>query len=110
MKTLKRVLAAFMAVLMLISFMTLTAFAEAPQPDEPAPAQPQGSEPEGYTLTENSAVEVREDATPLAVSPVENCCVLHLFLLLGALAVELFYTHDRKKRQQEEFQIRRDLT
>ncbi len=71
---------------------------------------PLGNGPDGYTLTENNTVDISEDGTPLAGSPVENCCVLHLLLLLGALAVELFYTYDRKKRQQEEFQVRRNLT
>lgn len=58
-----------------------------------------------YTLTEE--VIISEDDTPLGMGPTEReCCVLHFILMLCALCVTGYYTYDRKKRQEREFEIR----
>lgn len=61
--------------------------------------------PDAYTLTEETVIS--EDEAPLAASPMEeDCCILHFVLLLCALAVTCYYTYDRKKRQEREFELR----
>lgn len=57
---------------------------------------------------------IDEDSTPLGNMDLEKdddhkCCILHFILLLLALIVELIYTHDRKKRQERIFELRREL-
>ena len=57
---------------------------------------------------------IDEDATPLGNMDLDKdddhkCCILHFILLLLALIVELIYTHDRKKRQERIFELRREL-
>ena len=61
-----------------------------------------------YTLDEEVVIE--EDDTPLAGGPGEQvCCILHFILMLGALLVAVYYTYDRKKRQEREFELRSEL-
>ena len=62
----------------------------------------------------NDAEAIDEDATPLGNMDLEKdndhkCCILHFILLVLALIVELIYTHDRKKRQERIFELRREL-
>ena len=57
---------------------------------------------------------IDEDATPLGNMDLDKdddhkCCILHFILLVLALIVELIYTHDRKKRQERIFELRREL-
>lgn len=61
-----------------------------------------------YTLSEE--VIIREDDTPLGIGPTEKeCCIMHFFLMLCALCVTVYYTYDRKKRQEREFELRAEL-
>ncbi len=80
------------------------------------PAVPLGETPEeeeeSYTLTEEEETEIEENETPLGNLEVEGeheCCILHLILLMVAFMVELYYTHDRKKRQKRMFELRKEL-
>ena len=55
-------------------------------------------------------VEIQEDATPLANGPVgQACCILHLLIMLVALVIGIYYTHDKKKRLEDEFEVRAQL-
>lgn len=68
---------------------------------------------DGYSLTVvEDTVTVEEDETPLAGVPTvaEACCILHAFLMIGALAVAVYYTHDQKMGQKREFELRRELS
>ena len=64
------------------------------------------------TATEEEETEIEENETPLGNLEVEGeheCCILHLILLMVAFMVELYYTHDRKKRQKRMFELRKEL-
>ena len=37
------------------------------------------------------------------------CCILHLLILLAAFALEMYYFHDRKRRQGKEYDVRMEL-
>lgn len=61
-----------------------------------------------YTLSEETII--REDETPLGVSPDEHsCCVLHFILGLCALGVTVYYARERKNSQTREFELRAGL-
>ena len=63
---------------------------------------------DGYTLSEEMIID--ENETPLGAGPGEHvCCILHFIIMLGALTVAVYYTHDRKRRQQREFELRSEL-
>ena len=64
----------------------------------------EAAEPE---LTIDEEVLIDEDETPLA--NFTDCCALHFVLMLLALAVAVYYTYDRKKRQAREFEVRSEL-
>lgn len=66
----------------------------------------------GYSLTVVDAVTVEETETPLAGTPTmtETCCILHLFLMIGAFLVAVYYTCDQKMSQVREFELRRELS
>ena len=49
--------------------------------------------------------------TPLAKNLLDlNCCILHLLIMLAAMLVLLWYTHDMKKRQRKIFELEEQLT
>ena len=49
--------------------------------------------------------------TPLANSLLDlNCCILHLLIMLAAMLMLLWYTHDMKKRQRKIFELEEQLT
>ena len=71
---------------------------------------PLGNTPADQNGQAEGPVDIQEDETPLADGPSgENCCILHLLIMLGAFAVGVYYTHDRKKRQEEEFETRAQM-
>ena len=58
-----------------------------------------------YRLTEEAAVDIGGDEVPLSAPP-RMCCALHFVLMLGALAVAVYYAHDRKARQERMYEMR----
>ncbi len=91
----RRLLALALAFVLAFGALGVTALA-AEEPDK------------GYTITEE--VVVREDAVPLGGLPTaRECCALHFVLTLAALGVAVYYTHDRKRRQAREFELRAEL-
>ncbi len=60
----------------------------------------------GYRLVEESST-VQIGAEPVPLAGGQPCCALHLALMLCALAVTVYYTHDRKARQTRIFELRR---
>lgn len=95
--------------------------AVAPETDpEPAPEPTPAAEDEPVEIEENNVplapstepeVETIDDnATPLAPgAETHECCILHFLLLLLALCVEIYYTHDRKKRQKHIYELRSEI-
>lgn len=60
---------------------------------------------DGYALTEIDA-----ENTPLANSLLDfNCCILHLLIMLAAMLMLMWYTHDMKKRQRKIFELEEQL-
>lgn len=91
-----------------------------PENDVPLTPDPEVQESEPIEIAENDVplapstepeVETIDDnATPLAPgSETHKCCILHFVLLLLALCVELYYTHDRKKRQKHIYELRSEV-
>ena len=72
---------------------------------------PLAQAPQDLQVNEDGGeVTIDLDETPLAAAPtVGQCCILHLIIMLCALTVAIYYTHDRKKRQKEEFETRAQL-
>lgn len=59
------------------------------------------------TGSEAGGVTIEDDDTPLAGGPLEeDCCILHLLIMLVALAVAVYYTHNRKQHQARQFELR----
>ena len=86
----------------------LLARRDAPAPADLVSSDGVSSTAPAYTLREE--IVIMEGETPLAASPKENeCCILHFLLMLCALGVAIYYTHDRKRRQQTEFELRAAL-
>lgn len=86
--------------------------ASLPEPvDDTAVSAAPTEEPAGYTLTvDDEIMTIEGDATPLAAAPTqENCCALHLLLMVAALGVTVCYVCNRKRSQAEEFKLRCDL-
>ena len=67
--------------------------------------QPAG-EPAYRLVEEQAPVEIGAEPVPLAASP-HTCCILHFVLMLCALAVTVYYVHDRKASQMRIFELRR---
>ena len=91
---------------------------ELPEEEEPEeeleePEEVEEPEDEGPDYILNEEVVIGEDETPLAGGPMafstQECCILHFILMLCALGVTLYFTHDRKKRQEREFELRSEL-
>ncbi|MDO4471801.1 MAG: Ig-like domain-containing protein [Bacillota bacterium] len=60
----------------------------------------------GYNVT-----TIGDGQTPLAKNLLDlNCCILHLLIMLAAMLVLLWYTHDMKKRQRKIFELEEQLT
>ena len=54
---------------------------------------------------------IGDGQTPLAKNLLDlNCCILHLLIMLAAMLVLLWYTHDMKKRQRKIFELEEQLT
>ena len=69
---------------------------------------PQTAEKPGYEVKEEA--DIAENDTPLGLlDDIQNCCILHFLIMLCALAVTVYYTHDRKRRQEREFEVRSEL-
>lgn len=101
MKTVKRCFALAVCLLLFFSMTAPAARAEG------APEQRRG-----YILTEiEPETELTEDEVPLASTPVQehNCCMLHFFLLLLALALVIVYTVDSRNRQRWLFRLQQAL-
>ena len=61
---------------------------------------------DGYNVT-----TIGDGQTPLAKNLLDlNCCILHLLIMLAAMLVLLWYTHDMKKRQRKIFELEEQLT
>lgn len=79
----------------------------------PTAACAENAAPAEYTLSaleSSAAVQIDEEEAPLAFGPDEQqCCALHLVIMAAALGVTAGYVHDRKKHQQAEFELRREL-
>ncbi len=70
---------------------------------------PQTAEKPGYEVKEEA--DIAENDTPLGLlDDIQNCCILHFLIMLCALAVTVYYTHDRKRRQEREFEVRSELS
>lgn len=65
----------------------------------------------GPTDGQTDGTTIEDGETPLGLMDdvTEDCCVLHLLLLLAALAVTVYYTHNRKQHQENQFEMRRQL-
>ena len=60
--------------------------------------------------TEPEVETIDDNATPLAPgAETHECCILHFLVLLLALGVEIYYTHDRKKRQKHIYELRSEI-
>ena len=57
----------------------------------------------------NEEAEIADNDTPLAGMTEVRCCILHFLIMVCALAVTVYYTHDRKRRQEQEFEVRSEL-
>ncbi len=57
----------------------------------------------------NEEAEIADNDTPLAGMTEVRCCILHFLIMMCALAVTVYYTHDRKRRQEQEFEVRSEL-
>ena len=80
-------------------------------PAEPAPETdiPDNDTPQDATPV-TPGVTIEENETPLAGGILgRECCILHLLIMLVALAVALYYTHNRKAHQEDQFDMRRKL-
>lgn len=61
------------------------------------------------TVSVDEPVAITDEQTPLAGGE-HLCCLLHFFILCAALVVELLYVSSMKKRQQDIFDKRRELS
>ena len=60
---------------------------------------------DGYNVT-----TIGNGQTPLANSLLDlNCCILHLLIMLAAMLMLIWYTHDMKKRQRKIFNLEEQL-
>lgn len=125
MRGLRRSLALLLSLLAVLGVFTTAAFAAGETTPATGAEQTAGgvdtadiAAPEDeaplYILREETVIT--EDDTPLAAvpSPMDtfvqhDCCILHFVLMLAALGVTVCYTHDRKKRQQRQFEVRSEL-
>ena len=95
----KRILALVLA-LMLAICLAATAAADG----EPAELSGDGVQ---YRLVEEQILtEIDVDQVPLAAAP-QSCCIMHFVLMVGALAVAVYFTHDRKTHQWRIYELRR---
>lgn len=87
--------------------------AAAAGPEQTAAPVVQTEQAPQYVLREETVIT--EDDTPLAAVPTpdmfveHDCCILHFVLMLAALGVSVYYVHDRKVRQEREFEVRSEL-
>lgn len=52
---------------------------------------------------------IQEEETPEGLYIQEDCCVLHLVIMVCALCVAVYYCYDEKQKQEEEFFLRSQL-
>ena len=64
------------------------------------------SEPAYRLVEEDAPIQIGTEPVPLAAPP-QSCCILHLVLMLCALAVTVYYVHDRRMCQMRLFELRR---
>ena len=87
----KRIFALLLALVLTFGCLAVTALADG----EPAVA---GDGVQYRLVEEDAALNIDMEQTPLSAPP-QMCCALHFVLMLSALVVAIYFTHDRKVRQ-----------
>ncbi|NCC00379.1 MAG: hypothetical protein EOM34_06825, partial [Clostridia bacterium] len=72
------------------------------------PEVPLAAEPDDNADYDLSVID--EEEVPLADMDDHKCCILHFLLLCLGLLIEIWYTHDQKKRQKRIFELREMLS
>lgn len=89
----KRFLALLLALVLTFGCLAVTALADG------EPVETAGNGVQYRLVEEAAALDIDMEQTPLSAAPEQVCCVLHFVLMLGALAVAVYYTNDRRRCQ-----------
>ena len=84
-----------------------------PEPIVNTPEVPETETPETEETDDNAGYDlsvVDDEEVPLAdMNDNHKCCILHFLILCLGLLIEIWYTHDQKKRQKKIFELREML-
>ena len=82
-------------------------------PEVPETETPETETPETEETDDNAGYDlsvVDDEEVPLAdMNDNHKCCILHFLILCLGLLIEIWYTHDQKKRQKKIFELREML-
>ncbi len=78
------------------------------EPEVPATETPETEETDDNADYDLSVVD--DEEVPLAdMNDDHKCCILHFLILCLGMLIEIWYTHDQKKRQKKIFELREML-